>query len=156
MGYSFLSAGAPNPPLARRMREVNLTRLYHFRNIRVESGGLRLGGMFNLPLDAWSSLQLGHYLGSLSCVLGDLRELTVFEHLCLTDKPTKHTLANVMGGLRSPRATHPPHFIRQWKQDLGLSLSKKQIDRMLYFAHKSSVSNRYQEAGYKLILPGGH
>lgn len=45
---------------------------------------------------------------------------------------------------------HSP-FLNQWEKDPQLKLKPAEHAKMLLLSYKSSISNKYQELGYKLI-----
>lgn len=51
-----------------------------------------------------------------------------------------------------PPEGHVPSYIRRWEEDLQISFTTMQTERIISLAHKSSIASRFQEQGYKLLV----
>lgn len=58
--------------------------------------------------------------------------------------------------LVTPGESFRPPYIAQWERDLSISFTDHQMDRMLFFAYKTSICSRYQEIGYKCLTRWHH
>lgn len=103
------------------------------------------------PLDNLSTNQLRHFLQSLQKASYTPRDLIPFESLCSTGEPSRHTLSLLYSYLITQTDEPTLTFVRQWGKDLGIQFSPRQVKKILFLAHKSSIANQYQEIGYKIV-----
>lgn len=102
-------------------------------------------------LSFWQKLQLAHFIKAQTSPTPYLRALTPFEQLSLEQEPMRHSISLTYQLLiASPKGYKPP-YITKWERDLGLQLSEKQVERVILFTFKTSISATQQEAGFKIM-----
>lgn len=63
----------------------------------------------------------------------------------------RHSLSHLYSLLTLENVPEDLPFLQQWERDLQTNFTQTQKDRILLFAHKSSVASKYEEGGYKLL-----
>lgn len=102
-------------------------------------------------LGRWRILQLSHFLRSLPEAIGFRRQPTPFEDLCLGDEPVRKSLSSSYNILLAHISQHDPPYLGKWERDLNVTFTEDQKNRILLFAHKSSLCSKYQEIAYKIL-----
>lgn len=66
-------------------------------------------------------------------------------------KNQSNTLSLMYSGLMEDRELGESGFINKCERDMGVTFMAMQKKIVMYWAHKSSMSCKYQEIGYKLL-----
>lgn len=85
-------------------------------------------------LPFWQKLQLAHFFGSLPAWRPFQRRLTSSELLCLEQSLMRHTISQTYQLLLSQPPDFRSPFVAKWKQELGIQLTEKQVDRLFLFS----------------------
>lgn len=105
---------------------------------------------FSNSLDFLRCAQLGAYVYKIPERFSDIRDLTTFERICLDGKSMRHLLSHSYSLLIRANVPQDLSFNNGKGIYKPTSLKLKK-DRILLFAHKSSMMSKYQEGGYKLL-----
>lgn len=99
----------------------------------------------------WQKIQLAHFIKAQNPPTLYLRPLTPFEQISLEQEPMRHTISLTYQLLLSTPTGYKPPFIIRWERDLGIQLTEKQVERVLFFTFKTSICSNHQEAGFKIL-----
>lgn len=102
-------------------------------------------------LGRWRISQFSHFLRSLPEVGGFRRQPSSFEDLCLGDGPIRKSLSYSYNILLNHTSQNDPSYLKKWERDLNVTFTEDQKNRILFFAHKSSLCSKYQEITYKIL-----
>lgn len=111
-------------------------------------------GSMSLAADLKQCLKLqtiSHFLLSLPSHTCFHRQPTSFEKLCLGDEPVWKSFSSSYGILLAVASQHDPPYLRKWEKNLNTTFSEDQNNRLLLFAHKSSLCSKYQEITFKIL-----
>lgn len=103
------------------------------------------------PQDRWRATQIRHFLTSSHFVPSTSPSTSALERLYLHNAPLCHRLSLMYRLLVEPQDSFIPPYLRKWENDLSRAFSKDQKERILYFAHRSSIASRFQEVGFKIL-----
>lgn len=106
-----------------------------------------IAGWSHPPSIPLAIIQVRHFLQSFQKLGYAPRPLMPFESICRKGEPIRHTLPLLYNLLSDLDEGQRLPFVTQWKPDLGISFTPKQLDKILSLAHKASIANKYQEVG---------
>lgn len=78
--------------------------------------------------------------------------MNTMKKTCNEAVPIRHTILQSCSMLVNGERQWDPSFLIKWEQDLCITFSLAQKDRILIFAHKASLANVYQENRYKILI----
>lgn len=110
--------------------------------------------MLSPLMDDWRAMQIRHFLATIHLQNLSQAPISPFKQHCLDTSTLCHTLLLSYSLLNnSPKDYVPALYIEMGRgvEYLNRTLTDKQRDHVLFFAHRSSISTRYQETGYKLL-----
>lgn len=106
-------------------------------------------GLFRL--DFMRTLQLGHFLHSITPPADVDQGLTTLEEICSNTGTLPHTISLMYSLLITPPSDYIPPGLTKWEEELGCSFNLTQRQRILRFTHKSSICAKTQETNYKIL-----
>uniref|UniRef100_A0A803K9R1 Reverse transcriptase zinc-binding domain-containing protein n=1 Tax=Xenopus tropicalis TaxID=8364 RepID=A0A803K9R1_XENTR len=109
---------------------------------------------YNLPkTEHYRALQLLHWAQKCwGSSRSDQAPLTCFERWCLNNAPPPKTISLLYLTLVSPKSLTDILYIKQWGNDLGVSLTDTQWPQLWENLKHSSSNTVISEAGYKVLF----
>lgn len=103
------------------------------------------------PSDFLQDIQMSHFLKTLPPATSIGRDLTPYEHKCVSTGPLRRSLSCTYHLLLSDVSSDPPRYLEEWEEDLDLRLRPEEHSKILMLSYHSSNSNKYQEMCFKLM-----
>lgn len=105
---------------------------------------------FSLRFEPSQILHISNFLSTLPPAITFERPLTTFERICQDKGPFAHALLFSQQLTLFP-TKQVPEFIYKWERDLNITFIPRDSSKIFLLSTRSSISNRYQESGYKLL-----
>lgn len=99
----------------------------------------------------WFYLQLKDFLMNSKHKLAYCKNITQLEQICLSGSQIAKSTSLIYSWLCQPSAKWHNKSKIIWEETLGVALSEAQWEKDSLFAHKCSLSSRYQEISYKVL-----
>lgn len=114
--------------------------------------------MVTLLLLFWQALPIKAFLPSIKPRTVNIRQYSSFENLYSNVFPLQHALLESYELLLNLNVDFILYFLSKWESELGLTLLYEQRDHVIFFAHKSNITNRFLEVGYVVdqVVQGTH